>query len=465
MPLYDRLRQNNKVFFKEFFVNTLVKNDQQRASRLLRTVALYALTYTEHQFSAKGTSASRPRELDAITAYDAWFPCGITGNDGTIENKKTFASRYTSPEDRIIKANEVSPDYNPTEDPIENKYYVPNVPVEINADNNAATDINKISFFDEVNSTHNWHTSRARLVNNNGTLPQFINVASNEQRSIYMTVQKTGNCEGTVVQNWGAYINNNNIDQEETKKFREKIDFNTQVATFKKLKNHFKNRTTMDSLRVANLRDLYRLECIREPAALLTNAMFLDLATASNYGYDVLNITIDFDNITKVMPMAPKKTVEQCRILWSDLIGLSNDKNIPIYYRYDYSTVTKTYSYNFSFSTLVKLENNLLFCYLIYKADQLNNNTDIKEIIDNIYLNNEYEDKELYDNSEFPVAFLVNSLNYPIEIYIGSKDNGDRTISIASFPLMLLKILLYEWYYVDLDLPDIQIEGIYLSPQ
>lgn len=460
MLLFNTLRQNNNIFLQEFF-----GSNQYSASILLRTVALYALTYTQYQYSKTLNYATRPRELDTIPEYDAWFPC--PSND--IGTKFTFNNRKTSPEDIVIKENEVPLGYNPIEDPIKNKYFVPDTPVEINDGNNAATNITQISFFDEVNSMHNWHTSQARYVNDNGTLPQFINVSSNEIRAIYMTVQKTGNCEGTVVQNWGAYIDNNMFDGEENKKFRGKIDFATQVDTFKKLRNHFKNRTAMDSTRVKNLRDLYRLECIREPAALLTNAMFLDLATVGNYGYDILNITIDFENITKAMPMAPKKTVEQCRILWGDLIEHSNSKNIPIYYRYDYNRVTKTFSidnYNtLSYSPLATLENNLLFCYLIYKADQLNGNSNIKDILDEIYLNNEYEGQELYDQANLELQFPISTLNYPIKIYFGPKDNNERTIYVTSFPLMLLKRLLYEWYFVVLDLPDISIDDIYLSPQ
>lgn len=465
MPLFNTLRQNNKVFLTEFY-----GSNQYSASMLLRTVALYALTYTQCQYSKNIIKyPTRPQELDALPEYDAWFPCP----SNNIGAKFIFNGRQTTFEDKIIKLNEVSHDYiPPTNDPIKDRYFVPNVPVEINDGNNAATvnDINTaISFFDEVNSIHNWHTSQARGINDSGTLPQFINVSSNDRRSIYMTVQKTGNCEGTIVQNWGAYKND---DDEGDKKFKGKIDFATQVDTFKKLKIHFKNRTAINSTRVANLRDLYRLECIREPAALLTNAMFLDLATVGNYGYNILDMTIDFDNITKSMPMAPKKTVEQCRILWSDLIQVSNDKIIPIYYRYDYNVVKKTFSIDnnnpLSYSLLATLENNLLFCYLIYKADQLNENADIKETINDIYLNNEYQGVTLYDNTEQELTFLIkiNNLTYEIKISFGPKDDdGDRTISVTSFPLILLKILLYEWYYVVLDLPDIQIEGINLSPQ
>ena len=444
MALHERLREQRDNIFSPTFFSTEKKN----ASVLLRTVALYALTYTENRFSARGAIiyGARPRELDTVTAYDACFPCGAT-IDGNIENIYTFDNRRTTRIDKIIKTNEVLPDYIPPEaDPISTRYYVPPTPVLINADNNAASDNPRYSFFDEVNSIHNWHTMLARKVNNwcifgtdDTVLPQIINVSSDNTRSIFANIQKTGNCEGVSVQNVGSYDPSK--------------DIRVGVGDFEDLKKHFRSRENISTdYTTTNLRDLYRLECIREPAALLTNAMFLDLATVNNnQGYRIMNETISFKNIIKYMPMALIGAVKQCRDLWALLIRHSVNKNIPIYYRYDYAKSADQYT------SLAKLENNLLFFYLIYKSDQINGNADIKTAIETAVTDGSFK---VYFDRVFTRNFYIT--NYGImTLHINpfnqlqNDNNYKYCISITQFPLKLLKNLLYEWYYVDLgdDLP------------
>jgi hypothetical protein len=447
MALHTRLREQKNDIFSSVFLNV----EEENTSVLLRSVALYALTYTEYQYSIRDNYNNRPVELDAVPAYDAWFPCGVTNLDGTIADKRTFNNRRTTNIDKIIKINQVPEGYLPPEvDPIRNRYYVPATPILINANNNAATDISKISFFDEVNSMHNWHTAYARKVNdwriintNTTALPQKVNVSSDNTRSIFASIQKTGNCEGAVAQNVGSYDPNKNN--------------HIKVEDFRSLKSHFKDRQNISiNYKAQNLRDLYRLECIREPAALLTNAMFLDLATASNNGYYIMGKRISFDSITRYMPMAPEGTVQECRDLWNALIEHSEDNiQYPIYYRYDYAPLPNQEQY----SALARRENNLLFYYLIYKSDLLIGSNTVKEAIESATGQGSFT-PDAPDNKYYQKTFWIDSINSTIEFQINKPNSESYYVSITSFPLTLLKNLLSEWYFVDLgdDLPNKNIE-------
>jgi hypothetical protein len=178
-----------------------------------------------------------------------------------------------------------------------------------------------------------------------------------------MHLQKGGNFEGTEVGSWGPYAD----------------DINNRDA-FTLLRNVFRgiNLINADEQELVRIfRDLYRLECIREPAALITNAMFVDLAMFNaNNGYtSISNDVYDFPNIRDRMPMAPRGVVDATRRLWSLLITAHDAIGNNIYYRYDYTTLgglgVIPAATRRVLDTLTRLENNLLFNYIMHQADQL----------------------------------------------------------------------------------------------
>jgi hypothetical protein len=395
----------------------------QAASVLLRTVALYALTHREHADATVlgpiGPIAT-PEHLKLFSKYDCLFPFSNNGVSFP-------APRNHDNIDLIIANNEfgvvmvpavVGPPLVPAVLPTAADYInfiaapagnnnnqrgatVANGGTALGAaaagalpvddEDVSALDIHNLyndyainhaiipalnppmNFFDELNVVHYIHKLLARqniravreLRGNAGARYNRTLKASipNQGPSTTMHLQKGGNFEGTEVGSWGPYAD----------------DINNRDA-FTLLRNVFRgiNLINADEQELVRIfRDLYRLECIREPAALITNAMFVDLAMFNaNNGYtSISNDVYDFPNIRDRMPMAPRGVVDATRRLWSLLITAHDAIGNNIYYRYDYTTLgglgVIPAATRRVLDTLTRLENNLLFNYIMHQADQL----------------------------------------------------------------------------------------------
>ena len=247
-----------------------------------------------------------------------------------------------------------------------------------------ARNVVNMNFFDEVNVVHNIQKLLARKniqavreLRGYGTIyDRTLKVSvANQGPSTSTILQKAGKFEFTEIGSWGAHD-----------------DSTEEKDGLLYLKNQLRGTgglTNEQTELVRIFRDLYRLECIREPAALITNAMFVDLAMFNtNAGYIAIGGAIDrnknkpktrtnpggftfianectFANIRYHMPMTFLGPVDAARHVWKDIMLVHNN----IYYKYDYVRYSNVL--NTEREVLTGLENNLLFNYIMHQADQL----------------------------------------------------------------------------------------------
>jgi hypothetical protein len=394
---------------------------KESASVLLRIVALCALTHRERVNAVAVPVIATPEHLKLFSAYDCLFPfCGeilipgagrgrvvrcfpdhrlsdehdlniANGEFGVVVGGGTTTEHYIAFMEAVAGGGRAA-----TVLGLVNAAILGGGPIPIADENIIALDIHNLyndyainhaivpalnpvmNFFDEVNVVHYIHKLLARQniravrelrgrtgaqtnrggrtlipeVRYNRTLQASV---PNQGPSTVMHINKSGNFEGTLIGSWGPYAN----------------DINNSDA-FTLLRNVFRgiNPVNADEQELVRIfRDLYRLECIREPAALITNAIFVDLAIV-NYT-SINNDVYNFANIRDRMPMAPAGTVEATRRLWNHTMSVHNN----IYYRYDYiryGSITGNGAAELRvYSELKKLENNLLFNYIMHQADQL----------------------------------------------------------------------------------------------
>jgi hypothetical protein len=363
-----------------------------------------------------------------------------------------------------------------------------------------ARNVANMNFFDEVNVVHNIHKLLARkniiavreLRGNAGVVagrptrgrrPRVVAVPpatynqnlkvsiSRLDLATTMRIGRTGNLEGAKVDSWGDY--QGNIDTRDSFRFFKDVQRGANPA----------NRDEQELLRI--FRDLYRLECIREPAALITNAMFADLAMFNaNNGYTSIDNTIcSFTNIRTIMPMAPKKTVQATRRIWKDIMLRHN----IIYYRYDYirysNEVPGTIPQQAQYVLLKQMENNLLFNYIMHQADQLDTANpgagNITARLRNAVLLPLIVPAAIQQVAfaggvnpwavvmgpypaviasiyEVTVPVTIAGVNHNIVFQARFPNTGNpiqaTDIFITSFPLALINQLLLDWYQVDIGL-------------
>lgn len=492
MALHDYLRRTRANGGIAFDNATLLRNilpNPEPASVLLRTVALYALTYRENaNANAIGGAVPTPEHLKLCSSYDCLFPFSNNGVSFP-------APRNNDNIDLIIANNEfgvvvgagtTAQDYidfmNP---PLQGARGVTalgvangnNGPIPVNDENVTALDIHNLynnyavnhaivpalnpimNFFDEVNVVHYLQKVLAR--NNIVAVRELggagvgaaydrilmINV-SNQGPSATSRLNHSGNFEGggAIIGSWGPHDNS--------------AEERDSLLYLKDQLNGLGLPTNAHRELVKIFRDLYRLECIREPAALITNAMFVDLA---HIGYD--NVVLDgynFNNIREQMPMAPGGVVAPARRLWRNIILAHNAINNHIYYRYDYPALAGAAG---NFNDLTRTENNLLFDYIMAYADQAGGNitrrienclnavraNQINELTNPVPVNPwaaTVPGGNIYRNT-FNVAGIG---NFVFEVRFPPGRATVEHVFIQSFPLMLINDLLERWYRVDIGL-------------
>lgn len=527
MALHNYLRNPATIAFDNNTLQTPIgASGVQAASVLLRTVSLYALTYRENaNANAMGGPILTPEHLKLFSSYDCLFP--FSNNGVSFPGPRNHNNI-----DLIIANNEfgvvippaplvVAPATLPTvphyiafmnavagggrgatqlgQADINNVIPVDDEDVtalEIhNFYNDYANDRTNIpalnpvmNFFDEVNVVHYIHKVVAR---NNINITRAIGVnpnpntikinVSNQGPTTTMPIQRSGNFEGALVGSWGAYGGAAAHIARESSVF---LNLRNQLAGIIAI-----GLTLRDSADVTIFRDLYRLECIREPAALLTNAMFVNLATV-NYT-SVNNDIYNFVNIRDRMPMAPAGTVNATRVLWSLLITAHDAINNHIYYRYDYAALAGLIP-DLSFDLLTQLENNLLFNYIMRQADQLDTANPGAGNITARLRTNVLTAGMTAVNQQAAFAGGVNpwlvvmgphlagiASIYQVTVPVGGGRNivfearfpiGGAPIQatdifITSFPLALINQLLLDWYQVDIGLAAAPNQNIQINLQ
>lgn len=467
MPLHQTLRyvddDGNSTVFSSRFLRSL-----NPASVLLRAAALYALT----QRNPEGLNES----IRVMPLNDCLFPF--------INNASTFSNRESDRVDLIIARAEMG--NNNTTNAIRNYCTVPAniigiIPQYNNTifnNYNSYLDVPNSNFFDEVNAACNSYKEIARFHSKaiglyEGSMK--VSGSSYTELLVSMLIQASGNYGASKVENFGSYTGGR-VEQE----------------AFLIVKECLAKEVYPPTILSRIIRDLYKFECVREPATLLTNAMFLQLASMNNKeGYNTIYKVqngqygrISLSSIETYMPMAQTGAVNACRCLWRDIMLSQspddmNDGNLLLYYRYDYSS----YQYlaenskraEIKSSDLYHLENNLLFNYILsmvwtndydisifffltqFFQESRNDQKRIMEI--NEYTpENDNPNKYLID---FPI--LINQQHYIITISITFPMDFTKSVSIGDisihyFPLAILNKLLLDAYNVDIRLPDQQIE-------
>jgi hypothetical protein len=343
-----------------------------------------------------------------------------------------------------------------------------------NLPNVIVNNANFITFFDEVNIIHNVHKSTARAYVVGPYLFPFyrlenlkINFSSLVLDPLMcMTIHRSGNFESDMkVEGLGNTYNNigkNNLD----------------------LLSNFKSYFTTGQLNnqpeylLKIMRNLYRLECIREPAALITNALFFELASIPNgVGYRAINNALyAFNTMDTYMPMGREGAVPGCRnfrdILMSKIDEIRNEEPAPailppyIYYNYDYASQPNL------IPLIPKIENNLLFNYVMYKSGLTGVIRNILEMQSLISQRNYLRDViNEWDEGVVPIITIGNSIftkevvvdgnayRFRVDTSLLLNDRATVTnVIITSFPLIIIDQVMRDWYGVDLDLPNINIE-------
>lgn len=545
MTLHETVR--NPQVFDINCLNTNLHNDVSNAipnpqitmaptSVLLRTVALVALTHRQHQNAIANPVVVTPEILKAFPVEEVLFP--FSNRESPFPNTDIIDA-FVGRLDLIIANNELNPDDIAGARPIAPNFirYLNNpaginpapawatvagvaggniptvVPNFINDLNSAIIfadlndtilrtqtnevlnprvpapnpDLDNLLFVDQLNAMHNIHKKLVRsnidTIRNRDMFDNKTIVCSvpNSGGATTLSITATGNFGATLVSSWGAYSGN----------AREQNAFKRLMWSF----NNTLGQEQAGALSVIKdaeiLKDLYRLECMREPAALITNAMFLELATSQNVGYRGFEVQYNFNNIKNRMPMAPKGTVALTRSLWKRIIWGRKD-NLPIYYKYDYDTNDENPR------DLIKLENNLLFNYITWKAGipDLHNTVaggnnlfpsggTINRAAQIILLKAtgfiaDAANHNLYTRTiaiePYPVPSSgdnnINAMNTRYNanadpnrnIVITATFRADgatlrpEDIVITHFPLELINQLLFQWYQVDVQLPNIRIE-------
>lgn len=517
MALHDYLRDPATIAFNNATLLTNIQVGRNRvvfpASVLLRTVALYALTYRENtNANAIGGAVQTPEHLKLFSSYDCLFPFSNNGVsfpaprthdniDLIIANKEfgvvippaplvptatDYIAFMTAPAGRannqrgatVANGGTVLGEANGVGGPI------PVDDEDMNANNlrdiyeHADNFVN--NFYEIVNAAHYLQKKLARLnviaVRNLGLPANNDNRAitvslSCQKLSTHIPIRTNGKLDG-LVDSWGPYQASN-----------------SEWASFQALKLKLRNTPGLSAKQEIDARvikDLYRYECCREPATLVTNAMCIDLI---EFNYHGIHENYILNHIRDRMPMTMVGAVDAVRSIWKHIILAHNAINNHIYYRYDYPSLTRVSASGTEVHTLTKTENNLLFNYIMHQADQLDTvNLGAGNITARLRTN--VLTAAIVANQQ--VALTNNGSNNPWAVVMGPYANGIASIYkvtvpvtiaganhniefearfrtgaplvatdifITSFPLALINQLLLDWYQVDIGLPnqDIQI--------
>ena len=311
--------------------------------------------------------------------------------------------------------------------------------------------INQNIFLNEVNGAHNVQ-KQVGMINlptliyttqpthqddtNNFFIAPMVSSMSNSGPSTSIGIRYSGSLEGAVVGSWGAYNGNTR-----------------ETNAFNNLRDYFRGFNAGAPVDLTSdgrlLKDLYRLECVRDPVTLLTNAMFLDLA---NQNYNSINGVINYQSIEANMPMAADGAVAASRSLWRHVTNIHQN----LYYKYDHTALSGIGAEGYN--AHANRENNILFHWLIMLSgftDELNNIINLGD-----------------DDSEAQVDECINNLNWNIvnDTTLNKTSNNNITIQIivpqigairaddliiTHFPLALLNHLILEWYDVNLGIPNV----------
>lgn len=357
---------------------------------LLRKVGLLALTHTEHQNAIADPVVSTPEILKLFPLSDVLFPFSNGGKSFPLrdvsfstdsnranqefnfqqKSEQFFKDFFTADQldaawttELQAKIREGLPaNYNGTltYTTILNQYNQYNYKTysttqnlfdQINAFRNIYKQLVKLNI-DFIKSTNRLRSKtndskkkedkkKDRLISNTTVMDALGTALVNQGISTNVNVNFAGNMGTIKIPSWGAYAD----------------DESATIDGFKILKDHFQNKALLSTEDSKVLKDLYILECIREPSALITNAMFIELNKKD----------------IKLLPVAQERFVGFNRAtIWKTITG----KNHNFYYPYDYSSNDPGSFSAYGGATEESiLENNLLYEYLI--------SLDNKEVVKN----------------------------------------------------------------------------------